>query len=89
MSCRTTAGGSVSTSLAKAVTGLKDDEIQHLFHALKREGTGMDAPSELRIAAWRSRQYDLVSRMKRMSILSSEIGIVVRLHATAPLPLPR
>lgn len=67
MSCRTTAGGSVSTSLAKAVTGLKDDEIQHLFHALKREGTGMDAPSELRIAAWRSRQYDLVSRMKRMS----------------------
>lgn len=67
MSCRTTAGGSVSTGLARAVSGLDDKEIQHLFHALKREGAEMDSPSELRIAAWRARQYDLIQRMKRMS----------------------
>lgn len=67
MSCRTTSGGSVSTSLAKAVTGLEEKEIQHLFHALKREGDGMAQPSEIELHEWRSRQYDMLSRMRRMS----------------------
>lgn len=67
MSCHSTSGGIVSTSLARAVTGLTEKEVQHLFHALKREAQGMATPSELDVTEWRSRQYDLLSRMKRMS----------------------
>lgn len=66
MSCRTTSGGSVSTSLARAVSGLTDAEVQHVFHALKREGEGLPMPSELDVVEWRSRQYDLLTRMKKM-----------------------
>jgi hypothetical protein len=67
MSCRTTSGGSVSTTLARVVTGLDDKEIQHIFHALKREGAHLPAPSEYDLAAWRSRQNDLLDRARRMS----------------------
>jgi hypothetical protein len=67
MSCHSTSGGLVSTSLARAVTGLSEKEVQHIFHALKREAAGMPAPSELQITEWRARQYDLLSRCRRMS----------------------
>lgn len=67
MSCHSTSGGIVSTSLARAITGLSEKEVQHIFHALKREAQGMPSPSELDVSEWRSRQYDLLSRMRRMS----------------------
>lgn len=67
MSCHSTSGGIVSTSLARGVTGLNEKEVQHIFHALKREAHGMPAPSELEVREWRSRQYDLLARMRRMS----------------------
>lgn len=66
MSCRSTSGGSVSTSLAKTVSGLSDSNVQRLFHALKREGADLPGPSELDMCAWRSRQEDLLFRMRRM-----------------------
>jgi hypothetical protein len=67
MSCHSTSGGIVSTSLARAVTDLSEKEVQHIFHALKREAQGMASPSEMDVLEWRARQYDLLSRMKRMS----------------------
>lgn len=67
MSCRTTSGGSVSVSLAKAVTGLDDSTVTGLFHALKREAHGIHPPSEFEISEWRDRQLDLLGRMTRMT----------------------
>lgn len=67
MSCRTTSGGSVSTSLARMVSGLPDKDIQHLFHALKREGAGQPAPSELALADWRERQQQMLDRATRLT----------------------
>lgn len=67
MSCRSTSGGSVSTSLARMVSGLDDKDIQHLFHALKREGEGQPAPSELALTEWRERQQHMLERAARMS----------------------
>lgn len=67
MSCRTTSGGSVSTSLARMVSGLPDKDIQHLFHALKREGAGQPAPSELALSDWRERQQQMLDRATRMT----------------------
>lgn len=66
MSCHSTSGGIVSTSLARAISGLSEQEIQRTFHALKREAHGLPAPSELDVAEWRSRQYDLLQRMRSM-----------------------
>jgi hypothetical protein len=67
MSCRSTAGGHVSTSLARMVTGLSDGEVQHIYHALKREGGHLPKPTEQEMKAWESRQQDMLDRAKRMS----------------------
>ena len=67
MSCRSTAGGHVSTALARVATGLKDAEIQHIYHALKREGGHLPAPTKQELKAWESRQQDLLDRTTKMS----------------------
>jgi hypothetical protein len=67
VSCRATSGSSVSTALARAVTGLPDSVIQRLFHQLKREGEAAEAPSEKALKEWRERQEFMLRRMTGMS----------------------
>lgn len=77
----------MSTSLARSVSGLSDKEIQHLFHALKREAAGMDGPSELDLAAWRDRQQQLLTRMARMSDTKKE-ALSRKLFSSRGEPVP-
>lgn len=67
MSCRSTSGGSASTSLARIHSGLSDRDIVQLFHALKREGDHLPAPTTYEFQAWMSRQEDLLDRARRIS----------------------
>ena len=62
MSCRSTSGSAVSTTLARQATKLSDKTIQSLFHELKREGDGLPTPSEQDMVGWRDRQQTLISR---------------------------
>jgi hypothetical protein len=55
MSCRTTKGGVLSHRLARHHSGLPDKTVQALFHALKREGSGLPRPSDIAMAQWRIR----------------------------------
>lgn len=66
MSCRTTAGGSASLSIARIVSGLPEKDVQHLFHALKREGEGQPRPSEYAIREWRARQEEMLDTNTRI-----------------------
>ena len=67
MSCRNTAGGSASFTLAQHHTGLSEKEIQVLFHSLKREGHGLPTPSYLEFEAWRRRQEELINLGRSLS----------------------
>lgn len=60
MSCRSTKGGTVAHRLARAYSGLNDNSVQTLFHALKREGVGVPKPKAADINLWRSEMRDLV-----------------------------
>jgi hypothetical protein len=67
MSSRATAGGSASTSLARAATQLSDRDIQWLFHVLEHEGAHAHNPSEVDLQAWRCRQEELLDHLTHMS----------------------
>lgn len=67
-----TSGQIVSTCLARAVTGLSDQDVHRAFVALHREARGLAAPAELDVGRWRSRQYDLLDRMQNMSAARRE-----------------
>lgn len=74
MSCRSTKGGTVAHRLARAYSGLNDRTVQSLFHALKREGAGLPAPSAEDYEAWRLRTNTLIkeSGMSAAQIERSE-----------------
>lgn len=87
MSCRTTSGGSASLSIARAATGLPDKDLQHLFHALKREGEGQKAPSELAIIEWRSRQSEILDTNTKIATSRAE-SLRRRLFRSREEPTP-
>lgn len=60
MSCRTTKGGTVAHRIARAYSGLSDNSVQKLFHALKREGENTPEPTREEIEAWRLRMRALI-----------------------------
>ncbi len=60
MSCRSTKGGTVAHRLARAYSGLNDNSVQTLFHALKREGVGVPTPKAVDINLWRAEMRNLV-----------------------------
>ena len=64
MSCRTTTQGSLSTSIAKRVTGLSDKEITHIFHTLKREGSGAPQPTAIEVFRWQREQEALIGETR-------------------------
>lgn len=55
MSCRSTKGGTVAHRLARANSGLTDTTVQTLFHALKREGAQVPAPTKAQQETWREK----------------------------------
>lgn len=87
MSCRTTAGGSASMSLAGAYTSLPDSDLARIFHALKREGKGVANPSEFEMSEWRDRQLSLLDRATRMSAARKD-AIRDRLFQSRGQPSP-
>lgn len=54
MSCRSTHAGTLATRLARTNSGLPDKAITSLFHALKREASGVGNPTPENIEAWRA-----------------------------------
>lgn len=60
MSCRSTKGGTVAHRIARAYSGLSDNSVQKLFHALKREGENVPDPTREEIEAWRIRMRTLI-----------------------------
>jgi hypothetical protein len=63
MSCRTTKGGTAAHRIARAVSGLSDNTVQSLFHALKREGADLTAPTDEEVEAWRVRMRALMTEI--------------------------
>lgn len=74
MSCRTTKGGTVAHRIARAYSGLSDNSVQKLFHALKREGENFPDPTPEEIEAFRIRMRKLIeeSGMSEAQIARSE-----------------
>lgn len=78
MSCRNDAGSSALTSYAHASTGVDEREVQRAFHALKREGTRLNAPDPTvaEVTAFLADQQDQVradptlSPARRQSLLT-------------------
>lgn len=87
MSCRSTSGGAVSVALARSATGLPEKKIQELFHSLKREGAGLNPPSELEFTAWRERQTQLIEMMRRMPANRKD-GLRAKLFRARSEPIP-
>lgn len=63
MSCRTTKGGTAAHRIARAVSGLSDNTVQSLFHALKREGADLTIPADEEVEAWRVRMRALMTEI--------------------------
>lgn len=77
MSCRSTKGGSLSTTLARLYSGLSDKRVQRLFHSLKREGKGLPPPTEEDYKIWQGRQQALIDNA---SVSSRERARLERLR---------
>ena len=60
MSCRTTKGGTLALRLARHYSGLPDNQVQRLFHALLREGDYLPDPDQIDLKDWQTRQRALV-----------------------------
>lgn len=61
MSCRSTHAGTLATRLARTTSGLPDRVITSLFHALKREASGVGDPSPEAVEAWRAEIREILS----------------------------
>lgn len=64
MSCRTTSGGKLTLRLARHYSGLKDKDVQEIFHALKREGKGLPTPTQTDLDAWKAQQRVMINNSK-------------------------
>lgn len=61
MSCRSTHAGTLATRLARTTSGLPDKTITSLFHALKREASGVGDPSPEAVESWRADIREILS----------------------------
>jgi len=71
MSCRTTAGGTLTTRLARDYSGLSDSQVQEIYHALKREGETLPLPTDAEFDAWKFRQHSLIANSHLSDIKKS------------------
>lgn len=74
MSCRETRAGTLALRVARAYSQLPDKDLQRLFHALKREGADLPAPSATERDAWHARMRSLIqhSTLSERKKLASE-----------------
>lgn len=61
MSCRSTHAGTLATRIARTTSGLPDRVITSLFHALKREASGVGDPNPEAIEAWRAEIREILN----------------------------